>query len=156
MDKMTEISRLLDEIKKQFLEYEKATIALLECEVDDVEHYITVRSEIAIEVDELREELAKICRNEDGGEVLYKAAMANIDFERVPSEYQSIFYEGQAVRSVMHRVSMTEKQVIARMERLRSEALEHIRQNQNMPKIKRYLEDLSGGTIVGGLKDSKA
>lgn len=129
---------------------------MLDCEVDAVEHYITERGEKAIEIDALSEQIARLASGEPASELLLRAANARVDFGALPPEYHSVFYEAQAVRSVAHRVMETEKQVTARLEALKQEALDNIRQNQNLPKIKKYLTGLSDSPATGSLTNGKA
>lgn len=156
MDTITRLCSLLEEEKQRFLEYEEATLALLDCETDAAENYITQRGTLANEIDALIEEMARLCDAEPAGEVLLAAAKGSIDFARVPAEFHCVFYAGQAVRSVIHRITQTEKQAMERLEALREEALSHIRQNQNLPKIKKYLTDLGSGQDEISLTSGKA
>lgn len=156
MDVIAQICTLLEQKKALFTEYEQATQALLDCEADTVENYITQRGQKAIEIDALTEEIARLCSGMPASDLLLDATLARIDFAKLPPEYHSVFYEAQAVRSVAHRVSETDKQVVVRLEQLRDEALLNIRQNQNVPKIKKYLTDLSDRPSAGSLTDGKA
>ena len=156
MDTVTRLCSLLEEEKQQFLEYEQATLALLDCDADAAEQYITQRGALANQIDALIEEMARLCDGEPSGEVLLQAAKGSIDFERVPSEYHCVFYAGQAVRSVIHRIGQTEKQAMERLETMREDALSQIRRNQNLPKIKKYLTDLGSGQGEVSLTDGKA
>lgn len=147
---------LLDKKAGLFTEYEKATQDLLVCEADDVEKYIIERGRLANEIDEVTEEIGFVCDGEPNGEVIFSAASAKINYDRVPPELRSVFESGQNVRSIAARILETDKQVTARLEGIRDEAKEKIRQNQNMPKIKKYLTDLTEKPGEGGLKSGKA
>ncbi len=156
MDTVARLCSLLEEEKQCFMAYEQATLALLSCEADAAEQYIIQRGELANQVDTLIEDMARLCDGEPAGDVLLAAAKGNIDFARVPSEHQPVFYAGQAVRSVIHRITQTEQQAEARLQALRRQALERIKQNQNLPKIKRYLSDLGSGADEVSLTHGKA
>lgn len=156
MDTITAVCSLLEEKKKQLLNYEEATLAMLSCDADDVEHYIIERSKLAIAVDELGDEIARLCDGEAAGVVLLETAQGKMTFEKVPSEYQCVFYGAQGVSSVVNRIKESDKQVVERLELLRDEARQAIRQNQNLPKIKKYLTDLTDKSADGGLTSGKA
>ncbi|NLW78161.1 MAG: hypothetical protein GXY32_01955 [Ruminococcaceae bacterium] len=156
MDAIGQISTLLEQKKALFLEYEQATRALLDCEVDAVEKYITERGKKAIEIDALTEEIARLSSDVPAGELLREATLARIDFADLPPEFHDVFYDAQAVRSVAYRISELDKQVVTRLESLRDEAMAQIKQNQNMPKIKKYLTSLSDKPPAGSLSDGKA
>ena len=156
MDIAAELCRLLEQKKEHFLEYEQATLAMLDCEADDVDQYITQRGFIATEIDELTEQMARLCDGLPERDLLLEAAAGQVDFGNVPSEYHCVFYGGQAVRSVVNRIMETEKQVVARFEGMREEAREYIRLNQHIPKIKKYLANLADKPADMGLTNEKA
>ncbi len=151
-----EICKLLEKKKQLFLEYEKATKTLLECDADAAEHYITQRSELATKVDEVTEEIGRICDKEDYSQLLMKIAAGQSNYEDVPSEYREIFAQAQEVQGIVYRISTTEPQVMQRLENLRGEAEVKIRENQHLPKIKKYLTDLNQQPGTGAIKDGKA
>lgn len=134
---------MLETKKERFLAYEQATLALLDCAPEDAENYITQRGELATEIDGVNEEIEQICGSVPDGATMLAASKVALPFEQVSSEYQCIFYSGQAVQSVIHRILQSEGQVKERLEKLRNEAMEGIKLNQNMPKIKKYLTDLA-------------
>jgi hypothetical protein len=156
MDIVTNLCTLLDCKKELFSKYEQATLALLDCAVDDAEHYITERGRIATEIDGVVDEIEQGCGQLPDAAVLLACVTARIEFDRVPGGYQCIYYSGQAVNSVIQRIARTEEQVTERLRRLRGEALDGIRQNRDLPRIRKYLTDLT--EIPGGssLTDSKA
>ncbi len=156
MDTVARLCSLLEDEKQCFMQYEEATQALLDCEADAAEQYIIQRGMLANQVDALIEDMARLCDAEPAGEVLLAAAKGGIEFARVPGEYQCVFYAGQAVRSVIYRIGQTEQQAMARLEALREQALMRIRQNQNLPKIKKYLSGLGSGPEEVSLTHGKA
>lgn len=150
-----EICVLLEQKKDRFAEYEQATQALLDCPPDDAEHYITRRSELATVIDGLDEQLHQLCGQAPDAAELWACTRANLPFERVPSAYQPVYYTAQGVQSIIQRIIQTEQQAKERLERLRQEALDAIKQNQNVPKIKKYLTGLTD-VPVQPLTESKA
>lgn len=156
MDTISELCTLLEAKKELFLRYEEVTLAMLDCGMDDVEHYITERDKIATDVEAVVEEMARLCAEEPGGHQMLEASEARVDFAKVPSEYHCLYYGGQAVRSIISRIMESDKQVVERLRVWRDEALEAIRQNQNMPKIKKYLTDLTDTKSESSLTNNKA
>lgn len=156
MDTIGKLCELLEQKKERFLAYEKVTLAILSGTPEDVEHYIIQRGDIATEIDALDEEIYRLCDGEGAGEVMLSAARARIDFERVPAEYHCVFYAGQAVRSVASRLVQSDAQVVELLKKWQAEALESIKQNQNLPKIKKYLTDLTEKPPQGSLRNEKA
>jgi hypothetical protein len=156
MDMVANLCALLDRKKALFSEYERATLALLDCAFDDAEHYITERGRIATEIDGVVDEIEQGCGQLPDAAVLLACVTARIGFDHVPGGYQCVYYSGQAVNSVIQRIAHTEEQVMERLKRLRGEALDSIRQNRDLPKIRKDLADLteaSGGGL--SLTDSK-
>ncbi|MDL2293605.1 hypothetical protein LJC60_03130 [Ruminococcaceae bacterium OttesenSCG-928-D13] len=143
MDTVGKLCALLEKESDLFLEYEQATLALLDCAADDAEHYIMLRGAKANEIDGLVEEIAQVCGQVPDAAVLLECTKASLPFDRVPAGYQPVYYAGQNVRSVIHRIGQSDVQAMQRLERLRDEAVEAIKQNQNMPKIRKYLTDLT-------------
>lgn len=156
MDTINQLSCLLEEKKEKFQMYETQTLALLSCELEDMEQYIINRDALATEIDELSEEMARICSDMPGGDLLMDILQTKVNFENVPDEYHPLFYSAQAVRSTVNRIAQTERQAVERMELFRSQALEQVKQNKDMPKIKKYLTDLTDTTPQGSFKDEKA
>ena len=150
------ICALLEKKKQLFLEYEQATKTLLECDADAAEHYITQRSELATKVDEVTEEIGRICDKEEYSELLMNIAAGQTNFEDVPTEYKGIFTQAQEVRGIAYRISTEEPQVLQRLGSLRTEAEVKIRENQHLPKIKKYLTDLNQQPGTGAITDGKA
>lgn len=155
LDITGELCGLLEQKKGLFLEYEQATLALLDCAPEDAEKYIILRGQKATEIDELTETIARLCSQAPDPAVLLEAAGGKVDFERVPSEYHPVFYAAQGVFSVIHRIRQSDIQAMGRLAKLRDEAREAIRQNQNLPKIKKYLTDLTNAGPPASLKDEK-
>ncbi len=156
MDSTGYVSQLLEEKKAKFLEYEEATRAMLTCDADSVEHYITLRGSLANEIDQINEQIGRASDEAANGNLLLDTAMTRVNFEHIPPEYKPIFEEAQAVGSVAFRIQELDKQVMERLAQLREEAREGIRQNQNLPKIKKYLTDLASPQDEQSLTSGKA
>lgn len=138
------------------MEYEKATLALAESDEDSAEHYIMERSRLATEIDQLTEEIGRLCDREGSGELLMQIALAAVNYESVPQEYRGVYEKAQETRSVIFRIKGEEEQALAHLVEMKNEAELKIRENQHIPKIKKYLTDLSEQPGRGVLKDGKA
>lgn len=143
MSTVERVCELLKEKQARFLAYEKVTEALAESDVDTAEHYITQRSELANEIDLLTEQIGRLCDKDVNGVVLLKAAGAQCDYQEVPPEFRQVFECGQEVRTVAYRIGECEKRARQHLVVMRDEAMGKIRENQNLPKIKKYLTDLT-------------
>ncbi len=156
VDTIAKVCELLDEIKNNLLSYEKATQDMLTCDVDDVEHYITLRAGMANKMDALLAEIEDVCATEENANTIYQAALARLPFSEVPPELVPVFEFGQSNRSAVARIGQTEKQVMERLEGFRQEARDNLRQNQNMPKIRQYLGVLADKAEHESLTNGKA
>lgn len=156
MDTIAKVLALLEKKSEFFDEYEKATQELLRCDADDVEYYITRRAELANEIDQVTEEIGLACDGQPSGEIMFAAASSRVDYQNVPPELRPVFESGQNIRSTASRIMQTEMQAISRLESLRDEAKEKIRQNQNLPKIKKYLTDLAETPAETSFTEGKA
>lgn len=156
LDTVGTICVLLDKRGKLFLEYEDLTQELLKCDVDDVEYYITQRNTLANAIDEVAEEIGRVCDAAPGGKVLFDAANARINFDSVPSELLPVFELGQNVRGIIARIGQTNQQVLERLQMFQNEARDKIRQSQNVPKIKKYLTDLGEKEGENSFTNNKA
>lgn len=154
MKLLDQIYTLVEQKKEKFSDYERATGSLLDCEPDSAEHYIIKRSEIANEIDGISEQIAKLCDGIPNGHLVLHASLASVDYDHLPPEYVRFFDVGQATRSIVYRIAQTDKQAMERMRGLRNEALDKIKENQNLPKIKNYLTGLNdkppGSRFMGG------
>ena len=148
---------LLTEKKELFLQYEEATLALLSCEVEAMPQYITRREALTNEVDEKSSAMEALCaESPEQEQQLREAAEARADFADVPVALRDVFYKGQELRSVVSRLQQSNVQVMERMQMLRAEALENVRQNKDVAKIRKYLDDLNTQPEQGGLHSEQA
>ncbi len=155
MDIIQNICHLLNDKKDKFSEYEKLTIEMLHCNVDDLGNYITKRSKLANEIDEISAKIETLCLKEPKGDVYAKVSYAQLSFENVPVELQPMFELGQQVRGTMARILKLEPQVIQRLEGLKREAFQKIKENHNLPKIKKYLTNLGEQPSSGHFTSTK-
>lgn len=155
MDIISEVCRLLEERKELFLQYEEITVEMLDCPTEEAEQHMARRAELAVQIDENIEQASSVCGDAPDRRIILDAAGGNVEFAKVPSEYQCVFYSGQGVRSVVSRIMESEKQVRVRLEKLRDEAREHLKQHQDVPVLKKYLVDLGEKPTGGMLTDEK-
>ncbi len=155
MNDIDKLCEVLKEKKAVFTQYEEATMAMLSCEVDDVEQYIIQRDTLAIKGEELNNRIAKVCDMHPDKERLIATTNALINYDKVPQEYHELYEKAQAIRSIGNRVLESDKKVMERMAMWQKNALKSIKQNQNMPKIKKYLTDLTEKKSSGMLRDQK-
>lgn len=147
---------LLEQKKEKFTAYEAATKALLTCEQDSAEHYIIERGALATEIDNLNEEIGRLCDKREDSILAVQVVAAQCNFEHVPQDLQLVYEKAQAVRGVMARIVDMEPLVLQRMDKFQLENKELIRQNHNLPKIKKYLNDLSENPAGTGFITGKA
>lgn len=155
MDIIQQIYTLLEQKKQAFDAYEAATEALLQCEADSVEHYITQREQLASKIDGLNAEIRRLCAEDTAGAALENAAFSRLNYDDMPAEHRPLYELDQQTRTILYRIGEANPKVVERLEQFRKEAEEHMRNNENVPKIKKYLTDLGGGDNFINLKDEK-
>lgn len=129
----------LEKKKELFLIYEENTAALTQCAAEDIEHYITKRTELAIDIDKVNEKIEEICEKQPQSGRLRDAAANRCEFDTLPQELHCVFETGQEVLGVMNRIAGYEPAALARMQALLAEYREGIASTQNAPKIARYI-----------------
>ncbi len=156
MDINVQLCVLLEKKVAKFSQYETLTQELLHCEVDDIDDYITKRGLLANEIDALDEDIQTLCEGGARAELYYRTAMGRVNFAEISPDLQPAFELSQQVRRVIGRIQNGEVQVMERLQGLKSEALGKIRENQNLPKIKKYLVDLGEAPPEGHFTSGKA
>ncbi len=156
MDTVGKVFAKLDEVKASLLEYEAVTQELLTCDADSVENYITARGEIANKIDAKIEEIRGFCAAEPNGELIYKAAMAQVNYNELSPDLVPLFELGQSNMSAVGRVKRTEEQAMERLVAFKKEAQDKMKQSQHVPKIKKYLTDLSDKSHLESMTNGKA
>lgn len=156
MDRIIQLCTLLEKKIDLFSEYEKDTLELIKCEPEDMEHYTIHREALANEIDDLQEEIGRLCDADPNAKLLYDTTNAKLPYSQVPPEWHPVFERAQNMLSVISRIQQSDKQIIERMEKIREDAQDKIKQNQHMPKIKKYLTDLSTKPEEGTFRSGKA
>lgn len=152
MDHTQEICRVLTQKKALFQQYEEATQALLECEPDSMDYYITKRQELANQIDVQTENIRLLCEG-DQQELLENALSNRAEYTALSSPLQEIFMAAQDVLGIASHVQGLNAAVLVRMQQVRDEARVHIAANQNGPKIARYRSGMFNETTMNLLGD---
>lgn len=155
MKQVKKIEKLLHKKYELFLEYERATEALLVADADSAEQYITKRTEIATAIDTVDERVAELSNDFPDRELLMESVRAKPAYEDVPKAYRGLFEQGQQIRSVVYRLMDADQRIVERLEAFKEEALEKIKDNKSLPQIKKYMNGLSD-TSSGSFRNSKA
>ncbi len=142
MELAAQLYDLLAEKKSKFLQYEQLTQDMLHCSTDDLGDYITKRGNLANEIDLLSERMQELYQPQKNAELYAKICFAQADFADVPKAMHPLFTLGQEVRAVLARTQKMEPAIMQRLETLKTEAFQKIKENRNMPKIKKYLSNL--------------
>ncbi len=155
MDIVATICTLLEKKKEKFSEYEQATQNMLHCELDDLGNYITKRSVLANEIDKITAEIEQLCLKNPKGDLYAKISYAHVNFDMVPPALHPMFELGQQVRSIIARIHKLEPQVMQRLEGQKKEAFQKVKENHNLPKIKKYLSNLGDQPSTGRFTSTK-
>lgn len=154
MDITENLCGLLAEKKQWFEKYQACTEALETCDIDDIEDYITKRTQYAIEIDKIDEAIGENCLGENNGALLHAAAFNRCDFEDVPESARLVFERAQEIFAIIFQIQEREPMILERMKTLREDLREKIRERQNVPKIAKYLGGLAvrpeNGRFLGG------
>lgn len=128
-------------IKKQalFLEFEHYTNLLLVCDVDDMDNYITKRANLANEIDNVTVQISDLTKMA----TVTPSANAILDnscsFSEVPLQWQAVFIESQKIHGIVSRCIEANLQALERMTEVRDHLKELIVQNNNTPRIIKYI-----------------
>ncbi len=155
MDVVAQIYDLLQKKKDKFSAYELATQEMLHCKADDLGDYIIKRGQLANEIDEICAEIEALCIKEEKGALYAKITYAHARYEEVPETLRPLFELSQQMRSVMARIQKLEPSVVVRLESLKQEAFQKIKENHNLPKIKKYLSSLGNQPSSGHFTSTK-
>lgn len=156
MDTINKICALLQSKKDLFLRYEEATQALLDSDETTAPDYITQREELANKIDSITLEIGRLSDRQENADLLMSIAAGRTRFENVPVDYRPVYEEASEIQSVAFRIQEQEKSAVHRFESLRDAAMSKIKENQNLPKIKKYLDDLQEKPRQGGFANGKA
>lgn len=128
-----------------FLEFERYTGLLINCNVDDMADYITKRAELANKIENVTDELSALTRPVAVFPDVAAILSNSCDFSEVPPEWQPVFSAAQRVRAVISRCLDLNEQAIDRMAGLRAQLKDRIAEAKNTPRLIKYIS--SSGLI---------
>ena len=117
------------ELTALLLEYEKATLPLITCELDEVSEYIEARGRLMEKLREKNDELTAFCAAQGGQ--LAAAASCSCDRDTLPRELQEIFDARLEVSSVVTRLLSEERQAAERLTHERDGLISKIKDINN-------------------------
>lgn len=155
-EKIDKIEDLLRTKKKKFTQFEYATEAILNCDIEEIDGYMSKRQEIIEEINKLDEQVqilaAQIGKEQQLFEVIKNKCMRS----EVPLEFINCYDLGQEVFTVINRISKLEPIIVERAEQIKKEAQKNIRKNNNVPKIAKYFHQYENtGNILVSKKYEK-
>ncbi|WMJ82881.1 hypothetical protein ACS3UN_01435 [Oscillospiraceae bacterium LTW-04] len=128
-------------IKKQelFLEFERYTNLLAVCDVEDMDNYITKRADLANEIDNVTDQISNLAKTVTVTPSIDMILSNSCCFSEVPSQWQEIFLEAQKIKGIVSRCIEVNLHALERMTELRDNLKELIAQNNNTPRIIKYI-----------------
>ena len=133
------ILSLLTKKQSLFLEFERYTNLLLVCDVDDMDNYIIKRANLANEIDNVTVQISDLTKTA----TVIPSANAILDnscsFSEVPLQWQEVFIESQKIYGIVSRCIEANLQALERMTEVRDHLKELIAQNNNTPRIIKYI-----------------
>lgn len=142
--KIKKVIMLLEEKKLIFERYEALTDLLADtADTDATQDYITKRAELANKIDALDAIIKKLLE-EASGEEGRRALEQSCQREILPESLRQVYDSNVSIQDVVRRIRLKNSDIMAGYERERAEVAEKIKASSNMPKINRYLNNLSG------------
>ncbi|MEG1942241.1 MAG: hypothetical protein RRY54_00195 [Angelakisella sp.] len=141
--KIKKIIMLLEEKKLIFERYEALTDKLSETsDTDATQDYITKRAELANKIDALDNVIKKLLEEASGEEGM-RVLEQSYPREALPEGLRQVYDSNLSIMEVVRRIRLKNSDITAGYERDRAEAMEKIKAASNMPKVNRYLNNLS-------------
>ncbi|MEG0752612.1 MAG: hypothetical protein RR461_02170 [Angelakisella sp.] len=145
---LKQVTMLLEEKKLAFERYEALTDTLMETsDTDIMEDYITKRANMANKIDMLDSRIKQLlCEafGEEGSRAMKQSTLR----ESLPQPLQPIYDCNLRILEVVRRIRLKDSDITAGCVRFRDETMEKIKATNNMPKINRYLNNLSSPESV--------
>lgn len=145
MNNIAELLELLNERLSLFLELEQCTERLNDCEIDDMGNYITKRTAIANQIDEVVKKIYALSADIDTEPPMEDIIKNRCAFRDVPEDLKPLFFVSQQTIASIRRSSESNEAAIIRMRTLREMLRKRISETKNTPRIKKYLS-ASGAT----------
>ncbi|MFV0498297.1 MAG: hypothetical protein ACK5L0_09070 [Candidatus Fimivivens sp.] len=128
-------------VKKQalFLEFERYTNLLAVCDDEFIDNYITKRTDVANEIDNVTDQISSLAKTAIVTPPIDSILSNSCNFSEVPSQWQAIFLEAQKIKGTISRCIEANYHALERMIALRDHLKERIVQNNNTPRIIKYI-----------------
>lgn len=105
---------LLEQKEKFFTEYEKESLALLDCDIDDMEKHISNRGDLSKKIDENEIQIKIISNNYEYGFI--KPVLNNLcDRNKLSLHHTRIFDKSQEIFSIVNRISRINHEIEQRI-----------------------------------------
>lgn len=133
----------MGEKKRFFEEYEAITDLLSEtAETDYMEEYITKRGALANKIDGLDQIILELLQ-QSFGEVGKEALTPSFPRESLPPPLQQVRDAQLSILDIVRRIRLKNSDLTAGYQRTRAEMEQKIKATSNLPKISKYLNNLS-------------
>lgn len=122
-----------------FSEFEHYTELLSECDIDCMSNYITNRTAIANQIDEISKSIIDACKTAEVTPAADSIVNNKCKFSEIPDNWKPVFEISQEIFGCANRCVEMNTHVTNRMILLREHLKQRICETQNTPKIKKYL-----------------
>ena len=111
---INKLYELLQQKEKLFIEYEKESLALLDCDIDDMEKHINNRGNISENIDDNEEQIKIISNNYEYGFI--KPVLNNLcDRNKLSLTHTKVFDKSQKIFSIVNRISRINREIEQRI-----------------------------------------
>ena len=133
---MEKICSLLDEIKNCLLNFEKETMDIISCNVEDIEKHTQNRVDITQKLDSLFGEIDSICENMENGDDIKKMIRNVSLYTNVKKEEEKVFLKSQEIFSVFTRIKDSDVQAVDRINIEKEMLIKKIKDTNNGQQAK--------------------
>lgn len=142
MKDIQEIVNNLEQKKVLMSQFEQLSESLLVSEIDQLESLVDQREEIIQQVNELDNQLERIPLYQKDMETIQNAIKNRMNRSDINSEYLPIFDKGQEIFAVVNRIAKMELLIASHLEDCRKDLEEKLKESNNLPKIRKYLDTI--------------
>ena len=136
MNETDRICEILDEINQHLEEYEKETISIISCDVDEIEGHTAERVEITKKIRHCFDLTDEICKEIPQGEEIKKIIKNKAVFSEISQNLENVFRKSEKIHSVYTRIKDSEVQAVDRINREKEEILVNIKKTNNGQQAK--------------------
>lgn len=133
---MEKICSLLDEIKNCLLDFEKETMDIISCNIEDIEEHTRKRVDITQKLDEIFKEIDLICENMENGEKIKKMIRNVSLYTNVNKDEEPVFLKAQEIFSVFTRIKDSDVQAVDRINIEKEMLIKKIKDTNNGQQAK--------------------